>query len=34
MAFEFRRVVTGHDERGLAVVKADEVVASEPRRPG
>ncbi|MDB5534644.1 MAG: hypothetical protein JWO28_2959 [Hyphomicrobiales bacterium] len=33
MAFEFRRVVTGHDEHGLAVVKADEVVASEPRRP-
>jgi quercetin dioxygenase-like cupin family protein len=34
MAFEFRRVVTGHDERGLAVVKADEVVSSQPRRPG
>jgi len=34
MAFAFRRVVTGHDEQGLAVVKADEVVTSQPRRPG
>ncbi len=35
MAFSLRRVVTGHDENGKAVVKIDEVM-SEPRanRPG
>jgi quercetin dioxygenase-like cupin family protein len=34
MAFKFRRVVTGHNRQGLAVVTADELVASEQRRPG
>ena len=35
MAFSLRRVVTGHDENGKAIVKIDEVM-SEPRsnRPG
>ena len=35
MAFSVRRVVTGHDENGKAVVKIDELM-SEPRstRPG
>lgn len=34
MPFQLRRIVTGHDGEGLAVVKADEVLRSEPRRPG
>ncbi|MDT9664877.1 mannose-6-phosphate isomerase-like protein (cupin superfamily) [Rhodococcus sp. OAS809] len=34
MSFNFRRVVTGHDDRGNAVVKLDSLVDSEPRAPG
>lgn len=34
MSFTFRRVVTGHDQRGKAVVKLDTRVESEPRSPG
>lgn len=34
MAFNFRRVVTGHDTNGMAVVKLDDMVQSEPRGPG
>ena len=34
MSFSFRRVVTGHDDDGLAVVKQDEVIAAEQRLPG
>jgi quercetin dioxygenase-like cupin family protein len=34
MSFQLRRIVTGHDGEGLAVVKANEVLRSEPRRPG
>ncbi|WGY00469.1 cupin domain-containing protein [Nocardioides sp. QY071] len=34
MTFSFRRVVTGHDERGRAVVRRDHRVSAEPRLPG
>ncbi|WP_084145012.1 cupin domain-containing protein [Amycolatopsis jejuensis] len=34
MAFTFRRVVTGHDSSGKAVVRSDDLVDSEPRLPG
>ena len=35
MAFEqVRRVVTGHNDEGKAVVMIDDVVTGEPRRPG
>lgn len=34
MSFEFRRVVTGHDANGLAIVKQDDVVVAEERLPG
>ena len=34
MTFQLRRIVTGHNDEGLAVVKADEILVSEPRRPG
>lgn len=34
MCFQFRRVVTGHDDRGMAVVLQDAMIASEPRLPG
>ncbi|MGP3533694.1 cupin domain-containing protein [Microbacterium sp. RD1] len=34
MGFQFRRVVTGHDEEGRAIVRSDALVASEPRGPG
>ena len=37
MAREFRRVVTGHDERGVAVVQSDETatqILQRPNRPG
>ena len=34
MAFTFRRVVTGHSPDGKAIVTSDEIVASQPRRPG
>ncbi|GAA4711888.1 cupin domain-containing protein [Pseudonocardia yuanmonensis] len=34
MAFDFRRVVTGHDEEGRAVVALDETLSSEPRLEG
>ena len=34
MTFQFRRVVTGHDAKGLAVVKADEIVEAGERLPG
>ncbi len=34
MAFEIRRVVTGHDEDGNAIVKQDEIRASHERLPG
>ena len=31
---QIRRVVTGHDAEGRAVVTIDDVLQSEPRRPG
>ena len=34
MSFNFRRVVTGHNDQGMAVVKQDEVMTSIERRPG
>ena len=34
MAFELRRIVTGHDDAGLAIIKADDILVSEARRPG
>jgi uncharacterized cupin superfamily protein len=34
MTFELRRLVTGHDAEGLAVVKADDILLSGPRKPG
>lgn len=34
MAFTFRRVVTGHNAEGKAVVKLDDIVDSAPRLPG
>jgi len=34
MSFTFRRVVTGHDAHGQAIVRMDEAIASEPRGPG
>lgn len=34
MTFSFRRVVTGHNDEGLAIVKRDEVITSIERRPG
>lgn len=34
MTFQLRRIVTGHDDEGLAVVKADDILVSESRRPG
>ena len=34
MPFEVRRIVTGHNDSGLAVIKHDEVLVSEHRRPG
>ena len=32
MALEIRRIVTGHDSNGKAVVKSDERLAAQPRR--
>lgn len=34
MTFSFRRVVTGHDDTGKAVVRSDRTVQSDPRLPG
>lgn len=34
MAFKFRRVVTGHNDDGRAVVKMDDMVEADPRLPG
>jgi mannose-6-phosphate isomerase-like protein (cupin superfamily) len=34
MAFTYRRVVTGHDGDGKAIVRIDEQVPSDPRGPG
>jgi quercetin dioxygenase-like cupin family protein len=34
MAFEIRRVITGHDDQGNAIVKRDEILKSAPRLPG
>lgn len=34
MPFSFRRVVTGHDTEGKAIIKSDRVVEAEPRLPG
>ena len=34
MTFSFRKVVTGHNDQGLAIVKRDEVITSTERRPG
>lgn len=34
MAFQVRRVVTGHDADGKAIAMIDDVVTGEPRRPG
>ncbi len=34
MAFQVRRVVTGHDADGKAIAMIDDVVNGEPRRPG
>ena len=34
MALQIRRVVTGHDANGKAIVSIDEIVHGEPRRPG
>ena len=34
MAFQFRRVVTGHDDDGAAIVLHDETLNSEPRLHG
>ncbi|MEQ3551206.1 cupin domain-containing protein [Pseudonocardia nematodicida] len=34
MSFTFRRVVTGHDAAGSAVVESDEIVHSRPRFAG
>ena len=32
MALQIRRIVTGHDANGKAVVKSDEQIAAQPRR--
>ncbi|WP_152663889.1 cupin domain-containing protein [Sphingomonas sp. SRS2] len=34
MAFEIRRVITGHDEHGNAIVRNDEIMKSQERLPG
>ena len=34
MAFAQRRIVTGHDAEGRAIVKYDDVLEGEPARPG
>lgn len=34
MSLQVRRVVTGHDANGKAVVTIDEMITGEPRRPG
>jgi quercetin dioxygenase-like cupin family protein len=34
MAMTVRRIVTGHDENGKAVVSSDEQIAGRPGRPG
>jgi mannose-6-phosphate isomerase-like protein (cupin superfamily) len=34
MPFRFRRVVTGHDDDGQAVVAMDDTVEADPRLPG
>lgn len=34
MALQVRRVVTGHDANGKAIVTIDEIARGEPRRPG
>lgn len=34
MKFSFRRVVTGHNTEGLAIVKKDEAIESQERLPG
>src|SRR5579885_196254 len=34
MALEVRRIVTGHDAGGKAIVKSDERLKAAPRRPG
>jgi quercetin dioxygenase-like cupin family protein len=34
MTFEIRRVITGHDNNGNAIVKRDEIMKSQERLPG
>ena len=34
MAFQVRRIVTGHDANGKAIVAIDDVISGEVRRPG
>src|SRR5579862_1997916 len=34
MAFEVRRIVTGHDDYGKAIVASDETLTGPPPRPG
>jgi len=34
MSFTFRRVVTGHDAHGQAIVRLDDIIESDPRGPG
>ena len=34
MTLQIRRVVTGHDANGKAIVTIDDIVQGEPRRPG
>ena len=34
MIFKIRRVVTGHNGDGLAIVKTDEIITPEERLPG
>jgi quercetin dioxygenase-like cupin family protein len=34
MTFEIRRVITGHDDNGNAIVKRDEMMKSQERLPG
>lgn len=34
MAFALRRIVTGHDAAGRAIVRIDDVLTGEPARPG
>ena len=34
MSFEIRRIITGHDDDGVAIVKRDEILKSHERLPG